>query len=798
MAVFEFKKYKISLNSDTNKTQGLRTGDIVRRQYADSKNIIYSLMCVLETGEDSSIVDNEIVKSQYFIGALLEGDVPLNGQLLDFVRITNMFDLNRSGVLYLTSSDQQSPYMDVIDGIAKNRSLCWPEGLSVDTTSDSQNQYVVMGKEAVDLRYFKQHTDNSRALRITVSDASYQGAIGIQQDFYQYIQSPQRVLVSYKIKANRDIEGIKGSIGYTNDDKLDGEFTTTASEVWEYRFHAITIENSGRHLRSFKLDINSSLRQSDEIIIADLNILLLSSLSNYQESSHVRIGKLNGVRDDVFGDVEGYGGYMQRLYASKSANISGTLTAGDEHGFASTFYAGKIHRNAFVNSIDVDFGGTADKTTVVVNPTKVGNVYSIVNSAICTAQTSEWLKEHVGQQYTLSFWALTYQDCVISVLQNNATVLNGPMEDSEVGVWRRIKCTFYLNAPKKDTDNLLLTILVASQEEASTAFFTSPQLESGGCITQYQPTDETLNITDEYGAWFNRGGIGGTIQNPLLQLNFDGNGGIGTRTKSFFLGYDGSGHLANKNISWNKDGHVTFGDNVKINWKNISQDAIEEILPKSVKINGVDTIKYTMNINGVYASNVECVELIADEINIGEGAERSWSYFNGSKYILFQGESTNDLVIGLDDECWGQENQLMIKYEVKRNLSVYYDTITIRKTYWDGYQIMITSSQGESFRNGICATQLSADVYFEGVLVSQEVIEKSAAFRWVKYTYPDLETPVEGWCDEIVGDDGEVLQQAINPEAQTIQIYNANLVKDKYVCILSVENIFPYPSPMIL
>ena len=123
MAVFEFKKYKISLNSDTNKTQGLRTGDIVRRQYADSKNIIYSLMCVLETGEDSSIVDNEIVKSQYFIGALLEGDVPLNGQLLDFVRITNMFDLNRSGVPYLTSSDQHSPYMDVIDGIAKNRAL---------------------------------------------------------------------------------------------------------------------------------------------------------------------------------------------------------------------------------------------------------------------------------------------------------------------------------------------------------------------------------------------------------------------------------------------------------------------------------------------------------------------------------------------------------------------------------------------------------------------------------------------------------------------------------------------------
>ena len=30
----------------------------------------------------------------------------------------------------------------------------------------------------------------------------------------------------------------------------------------------------------------------------------------------------------------------------------------------------------------------------------------------------------------------------------------------------------------------------------------------------YQATDEALSYTDDYGAWFNKGGIGGTIQNP--------------------------------------------------------------------------------------------------------------------------------------------------------------------------------------------------------------------------------------------------------------------------------------------
>ena len=75
------------------------------RQYAERERTVYSLMCVTETGTEL-VGDKD---APYFIGALLDGDEPPGGALLDFVRITNLFDTARSGALYLTASDSDSP-----------------------------------------------------------------------------------------------------------------------------------------------------------------------------------------------------------------------------------------------------------------------------------------------------------------------------------------------------------------------------------------------------------------------------------------------------------------------------------------------------------------------------------------------------------------------------------------------------------------------------------------------------------------------------------------------------------------
>ena len=81
--------------------------------------------------------------------------------------------------------------------------------------------------------------------------------------------------------------------------------------------------------------------------------------------------------------------------------------------------------------------------------------------------------------------------------------------------------------------------------------FTSPQLEAGTRPSLYQATDEVLNVTDDYGAWFSRGSIGGTIQHPLLRLNADGS--LESRDGSFVINADGTGHFAGGRFRWTKD-----------------------------------------------------------------------------------------------------------------------------------------------------------------------------------------------------------------------------------------------------
>lgn len=127
MSLYKYDRYKILLDPESHKTQGLQVDDVVRRQYLDGKNLIYSLMIVLQTGIDI-ILDKtgKELESSYFIEALIEGDEPVNGELLDFVRTTNLFNADRSGALYLTASDSEAPFMDIIDGMAFENSLCYP------------------------------------------------------------------------------------------------------------------------------------------------------------------------------------------------------------------------------------------------------------------------------------------------------------------------------------------------------------------------------------------------------------------------------------------------------------------------------------------------------------------------------------------------------------------------------------------------------------------------------------------------------------------------------------------------
>lgn len=169
------------------------------------------------------------------------------------------------------------------------------------------------------------------------------------------------------------------------------------------------------------------------------------------------------------------------------------------------------------------------------------------------------------------------------------------VETEAAGEWRRYKVVFTIEASERPT----FTIGVKSA--LTGILLTAPQMESGERISQYQPTDGRLSYTEDYGAWFCKGGIGGTIQNPLLRLNEDGS--ICSRDGSFVILPDGTGHFAGGKFSWT-DKDIVLKD-ITIRWGEMDDETKENILSQ--------TAAYTVEIltdNGNHFINGEIATIL--------------------------------------------------------------------------------------------------------------------------------------------------------------------------------------------
>lgn len=839
-APVDLKKYQILVAPDSKKVQGLRTGDIVRRQYFDGTNIIYSLMCVLAYGTtkkfateaqydsdglpildaNGKILTQDVERDvPYFIGALLEGDAPQTKELLDFARITNLFDADRSGALYLTASDSQAPFMDVIDGVGRNKSLCWPENIASEAFEDSRSQYIVRGK-GLSAQYKSHDTDVNRIVRLTRNSLS-SDFCGLSQDFYELVAAQKRVLISYKARANKSIT-VNAAITYSTGAVNDAEWSEEFTADWQYYFRAVNVINSGRHLRTFKLDVQN-LGINDWVEIADFNIILLDSISNFGDATSMRIGKLDGVADPVFGTLTGYGAYIQKLYASQTAHISGTLTAGDENGFASTFYAGKIHRNCFRNSCDVNFLSaiTIDNSSLI-NPTGMGNVYKTedVSELTMFAQNRDWLDAHLAKRYCFSFWAYAKKPCQIGIKQNGKVIGTIQVASDQTYEWRRLHVFFDLLKPDKELEDLLISLTPSFSNslyqsvagsidpDEQQLFITAPQLEPGEYCTQYQPTDDILDETDDYGAWFARGGIGGTIQNPLLRLNYDGTGAIDTRSNSFRLNQDGSGYLANENIKWDQQGKVTFGKDVTLNWDNLGDDAKDEMANRYMRIVGQDMFTIIGQEDSVTGKTCSPSSIVLELEEVGfqsTSSQRQWYLLIGDNWVAIPGANGPTLEVFPDSCYWlgyvstppqtdGQgntityhgESRVTFRCVIKLNDSrTYADTFNINKQYVQGYTVQVTSSKGTAFQNGVCSTVLTATVYYQGQPVNTEYALENFTFTWHRYKKGDP-TKDLGFEDLDVTDGANVL--TLNYEMDGT---------DVFICELGFADHFDYSFPII-
>lgn len=720
MSRYNYNRYKILIDPDSHKIQGLQTGDVVRRQYFDGKDLIYSLMVVLETGTDT-IRDktSKELQSSYFIGALVEGDAPVNGELLDFVRVTSLFNLDRSGALYLTATDSEAPFMDVVDGIATEFSLCYPYmGGGNPDIADTQ-KYACIGSDFITSAYFNSKLDAYRVFRITRNGNAADGdIIGFKQTLKQKLHNPQRIVISYKIRASRSLNHISVSLGYTDGSQTDGNDSIDITTEWSYKLSLITVEYPEKYTRSLLIDFSTHLQENDWCEISDLNIILLSDIATFSNGTKARIGKMKGIVDPIFGLLDGYGAYFQNLYATKNVNIAGTLTAGDAKGFASTFYVGRIHKNCLINSLYGNFAQPVLVSDSEKCPAGIGHVFSlppVLKEYIC--QYDEWIREHAGEKYCFSFWAKAPHNGSLSILLNGKVYHEIPIENS--WRWKRYHISFIV------TPTEVVDFRIGLLHNMNSLFFCSPQLEPGEKPTLYQATDGTLDDTDEYGAWFCRGGVGGTIQNPLLHLNTDGS--IAAGNKSFVINPDGTGYFAGGRFKWTED-TITLQD-VTIRWEDFDTQTQEKLRPKSVSISGTNTFHYADTLDKS-TIQPEKIELIATENNFISQANK-WQYLSidntwkdiatGNTYLLipsFHG--------------WEERNVLTLQYKAFWNDSVITKTYTISKQYdgQDAYSVYISSSQGNTFRNGIITTVLTATIYKGGIDITDKIPDYN--FIWTR------------------------------------------------------------------
>ena len=709
MALNEYSRFKIRIDPGSKKRQGLHTGDVVRRQYVDGAQTFYSLMVVLATGEDSVLLpDGKEASSPYFIGALIEGDEPRDGELLDFVRLTSLTDERRSGAMYLTASDEEAPYMDVIDGMGTERSLYRPASLAAFGCSDNVTW---------SYHYLPSEGPASRIIRITHSADQTAASDGLLLPFPRSVSHPQRLVISFRIRASKALSAVPLRFGYADGTETDGQDTVDVTTEWQYRLSLITVDFPAEYARVLAFDLSEHLDPGDWCEVGDLNVCLSEHLSSFAEAAKIRIGRITGIADPLFGMLQGYGAYFQRLYATRDVHVAGTLTAGDEGGFGSTFYAGRIHKNCILDSLNGNF------TTTVVrlsshSPSGIGkNILLPVSGGTLLCQKEAWAEKHAGERYCLSFWCYcpSKQEISFDILHGGKVLASLIMPQS----WQRVHVAFDIE-PVSGND----LCIDFRTENRVVWFFSSPQLEKGNVPTLYQPTDDTLNETDEYGAWFCRGGVGGTIQHPLLRLEPDGS--IRAGNDSFVINPDGSGYFSGGRFRWNKDTIIL--QDVTIRWEDLDEEMQEQMRPRFVTVEGSTVFHYPNAVSDNLCDPTEIL-LTGTAQNLTADSCR-WEYLAADGGWKDTGGTSSVYTLTPDFPGWEGRNVLTLRFVVRSSGTSYHATHTVSKQYdgSDSYSLHVESDSGTVFRNHMVETTLHARLYKAGTEITDRIPDEN--FLW--------------------------------------------------------------------
>ena len=269
------------------------------------------LRCQAWTGKDIKLVEGKVtaVGSGYFRIDLESGsDIPAAGD--DFVRIGNSTDTARQGSIYITASDTQAPYIDVLDGVngptwtntnIKAR-LGKLDGITDATMGAlsgyglySQNVYL-KGKIVASSGTIGGWTiDSVKLVKDTGTAATSSGLAPADYPIYAGATYANRATAPFRVTPAGVVTATSGLIGGWTI-AADAIYTGTKKVTDGYSIAGITLDAAGAmHTPNFYLNSNGDVGfRAKEIIyayigVSDTVILSHDSIEGTTSKSYVEV-----------------------------------------------------------------------------------------------------------------------------------------------------------------------------------------------------------------------------------------------------------------------------------------------------------------------------------------------------------------------------------------------------------------------------------------------------------------------------------------------------------------------------
>lgn len=514
------------IDTDPDEYPLFSTGDILRCQkYINGQIKYYDALVLQQLGErkyliqcSESIFDKYTKDFKEHYNTTLyqrtnpnydgENDFPTNPTVGDdLIHIGNIFDTDRQGAIYLTSTDDQGPYIDVLDGINRpDYSVLYNtspvEDAELLSSALSVGDPIIVNLSGYDCYISLEYSELSFPTPFTVylnsNNSEYSltsipgwtkfvvyateiNKDGATDDYFtsQYIKCTEQVtpgtLLEYNgnyLTKNSSFPGVTTPITlWINHD--NSACSDTYVDAWiETEVYKVSFLNT-----AISTNRNQLIQCSSEVIDDTEE----ESKDTYSMPTKVRLGKLDGIYDPIFGDKQpnGYGLYGSNVFLTGEFYLNNgksvvefteesiKLAVGDTGTLVSRIEVLENNITAVSGKVD-DIEGDVESAQTLLN--------TIDNNYVKKGDLSEYVTE--GDLKT-SGMVLTDEGIVIwgdkMAIATTEDELEGDSDPTALFSNGKIQAKFI------DVDTLEVDKLIANGEEV-TKFITMTYTELGDSV----------------------------------------------------------------------------------------------------------------------------------------------------------------------------------------------------------------------------------------------------------------------------------------------------------------------------